>query len=86
MALDSLASELDALRSHWESNNRNNHRLSSNFDLDQTPTKETHDGTSISESVTNWRRRLEEEENRNSSFNADKAKPSHADEPSSNMI
>jgi DNA repair exonuclease SbcCD ATPase subunit len=80
MALDSLASELDALRNHWESNNRNNHRLSSTFDLDQTPTKETHDGTDLSESVTNWRRRLEEEETRNSSLNADRA------EPGSNMI
>ncbi|QKX56610.1 uncharacterized protein TRUGW13939_03715 [Talaromyces rugulosus] len=80
MALDSLASELDALRNHWESNNRNNHRLSSTFDLDQTPTKETHDGTDLSESVTNWRRRLEEEEIRNSSLNADRA------ESGSNMI
>ncbi|CRG85770.1 Tip elongation aberrant protein 1 [Talaromyces islandicus] len=85
MALDSLASELDALRSHWESNNRNNHRLSSTFDLEQTPTKETHDGTSLSESVTNWRRRLEEEENRNSSLNADKAKTS-IEESGNNVI
>lgn len=85
MALDSLASELDALRSHWETNNRNNHRLSSTFDLEQTPTKETHDGTGLSESVTNWRRRLEEEETRNSSFNADKAKSS-LDGSSTNMI
>ncbi|KAH8692944.1 putative cell polarity protein [Talaromyces proteolyticus] len=92
MALDSLATELDALRSHWESNNRNNNRLSSTFDLDQTPTKETHEGTSLSESVTNWRRRLEEEEARANTPNAlssDAAKSSHgglADEASGNMI
>lgn len=66
MALDSLANELDALRTHWESANRN-HRLSSTFDLDATPTKEIHDGNNLSASVTNWRRRLEEEEARTSS-------------------
>jgi Galactose oxidase, central domain len=65
MALDSLANELDALRSHWESTNRN-HRLSSTFDLDPTtPTKESHhESGTLSQSVTNWRRRLEEEEAR----------------------
>ncbi|OKL60507.1 hypothetical protein UA08_04263 [Talaromyces atroroseus] len=67
MALDSLANELDALRSHWESTNRN-HRLSSTFDLDATtPIKESHEGSTLSQSVTNWRRRLEEEEARASS-------------------
>ncbi|KAL1971051.1 hypothetical protein VTN77DRAFT_2 [Rasamsonia byssochlamydoides] len=66
LALDSLANELDALRSHWESTNRN-YRLSSNFDLDRTPTKESSDGGGLSESLTNWRRRLEEEEARASS-------------------
>jgi hypothetical protein len=66
MALDSLANELDALRSHWESTNRS-HRLSSTFDLEATPTKETHEGNTLSESVSSWRRRLEEEELRASS-------------------
>ncbi|EEA20674.1 Negative regulator of mitotic exit [Talaromyces marneffei ATCC 18224] len=66
MALDSLANELDALRSHWESTNRS-HRLSSTFDLEATPTKETHESSTLSESVSNWRRRLEEEELRASS-------------------
>lgn len=35
-ALDSLANELDALRSHWESTNRS-YRLSSQFDFERNP-------------------------------------------------
>ncbi|KAL1865070.1 Negative regulator of mitotic exit [Paecilomyces lecythidis] len=61
MALDSLASELDALRSHWESTNRN-YRLSNQYDFDRTPTKETHETGNLSDSLASWRRRLEEEE------------------------
>ncbi|GAD92115.1 cell polarity protein (Tea1), putative [Paecilomyces variotii No. 5] len=61
MALDSLASELDALRNHWESTNRN-YRLSNQYDFDRTPTKETHDTGNLSDSLASWRRRLEEEE------------------------
>lgn len=62
LALDSLANELDALRSHWENTNRN-YRLSSQFDFDRTPTKESHD-TGLSDALSNWRRRLDEEEAR----------------------
>lgn len=62
MALDSLANELDALRSHWESTNRN-YRLSSQLDFDRTPTKETY-GEGLSDSLASWRRRLHEEETR----------------------
>ncbi|RCI16759.1 hypothetical protein L249_2944 [Ophiocordyceps polyrhachis-furcata BCC 54312] len=36
-ALDNLASELETLRSHWESTNKS-YRLSSNFDFDHPPT------------------------------------------------
>lgn len=43
MALDSLANELEALRTHWESTNRN-YRLSTQLDLDRTPTKESSGG------------------------------------------
>ncbi|KAK2734915.1 Negative regulator of mitotic exit [Myotisia sp. PD_48] len=60
LALDSLANELDALRTHWESTNRN-YRLSTQFDFDRTPTKETY-GEGLSDSLASWRRRLEEEE------------------------
>ncbi|KAK2865335.1 hypothetical protein FQN49_003682 [Arthroderma sp. PD_2] len=62
MALDSLANELDALRSHWETTNRS-YRISTQFDFDQTPTKETY-GEGLSDSLANWRRRLDEEEAR----------------------
>ncbi|PGH13436.1 hypothetical protein AJ80_06305 [Polytolypa hystricis UAMH7299] len=58
-ALDSLASELDALRSHWEVTNRS--RLSTQFDFDRTPTKDTYD-VGLSDSLASWRRRLDEEE------------------------
>lgn len=62
MALDSLANELEALRSHWESTNRN-YRLSTQLDLDRTPTKENSDGPAMmNDSLAEWRRRLDEEE------------------------
>ena len=61
LALDNLASELDALRSHWESNTRN-YRMSSQFDFERTPTKESSGGGELSDSLANWRKRLEEEE------------------------
>lgn len=62
MALDSLANELEALRTHWESTNRN-YRLSSQLDLERTPTKENSEGPALmSDSLAEWRRRLDEEE------------------------
>ncbi|PGH09859.1 hypothetical protein AJ79_05585 [Helicocarpus griseus UAMH5409] len=61
MALDSLASELDALRSHWESTNRN-YRLSTQFDFDRTPTKGTYGESGLSDSLASWRKRLDDEE------------------------
>lgn len=59
MALDSLANELEALRTHWESTN--NYRLSTQSDIDRTPTKETHDGGGLSDSLAEWRRRLDDD-------------------------
>jgi hypothetical protein len=82
LALDSLANELDALRNHWENTNRN-YRLSTNFDLDRTPTKESSDGGGLSESLTSWRRRLEEEEARASSPTIDTPDPKKALSPDS---
>ncbi|KAI3290463.1 hypothetical protein DTO002I6_6386 [Penicillium roqueforti] len=62
MALDSLANELDALRSHWESTNRN-YRLSSQLDLERTPTKDHSDGPALmSDSLAEWRRRLDDDD------------------------
>ncbi|EME87039.1 uncharacterized protein MYCFIDRAFT_104319, partial [Pseudocercospora fijiensis CIRAD86] len=40
LALDSLASELDALRTHWETTNKN-YRLSDRFEYERTPTSAT---------------------------------------------
>ncbi|CAG8887884.1 unnamed protein product [Penicillium egyptiacum] len=62
MALDSLANELDALRTHWESTNRN-YRLSSQLDLERTPTKDNSDGPALmSDSLAEWRRKLDDDD------------------------
>lgn len=67
LALDSLASELDALKSRWESTSRS-YRLSNQFDFEKTPTKENvgggggGGGAELSENLANWRKRLEDEE------------------------
>ena len=63
LALDNLASELDALRSHWESSARN-YRMSNQFDFERTPTKESSGGGELSDSLANWRKKLEEEEDK----------------------
>lgn len=54
MALDSLASELESLRTHWETTNKN-YRLSDKFDFERTPTR---DGDELGESLASWRRQL----------------------------
>ena len=59
MALDSLASELDALRSHWETTQ--NYRLSDRFDFEHTPTTSAHPTTASGDfgsSLANWRQGL----------------------------
>jgi hypothetical protein len=58
MALDNLASELDALRSHWETTNKA-YRLSDRFDFEQTPTNEKNE---LSESLAQWRQRMDIED------------------------
>ncbi|KAL8995541.1 MAG: hypothetical protein Q9169_004743 [Polycauliona sp. 2 TL-2023] len=62
MALDHLASELENLRTHWEGTHRN-YRLSNQFEFERTPTSATTTGgPGMSESLANWRKRLEEED------------------------
>lgn len=63
VALDHLASELETLRTHWEGTHRN-YRLSNQFDFERTPTSATSTGGNgeLSESLANWRRRLDAEE------------------------
>ena len=58
LALDSLASELDALRTHWETTNKN-YRLSDKFDFERTPTSANNNTASSDfSSLANWRSRL----------------------------
>ena len=76
MALDSLASELETLRTQWEGTHRT-YRLSSQFDFERTPTATTTTGTGtgtmagsagggaggeLSDSLASWRKRLDAEE------------------------
>ncbi|KAH7333205.1 hypothetical protein BKA65DRAFT_403806 [Rhexocercosporidium sp. MPI-PUGE-AT-0058] len=69
MALDSLANELETLRSHWENTNKN-YRLSNAFDFeDRNPARGTNDGLGasnvgdgLSGSLSEWRKRLDAEE------------------------
>jgi hypothetical protein len=59
VALDSLASELDALRNHWESTNKS-YRLSNTFDFEKTPV--TPQQSDFSSNITQWRQKLAQEE------------------------
>ena len=59
VALDSLASELETLRTQWEGTHRT-YRLSSQFDFERTPTTAT--GGELSDSLASWRKRLDAEE------------------------
>lgn len=59
-ALDTLASELESLRSHWEDSHRT-YRLSNQFDFERnTPRNSTSPGV-IDESLADWRKRLSAE-------------------------
>ena len=61
LALDSLASELETLRSQWADTHRT-YRLSNQFDFERsTPTSATGPGN-MSDSLANWRKRLDAEE------------------------
>lgn len=63
-ALDNLASELETLRTHWEATNKN-YRLSNAFDFDTAAApvrKEEEGGAGLSESLADWRKRLDVDE------------------------
>ncbi|KAI1766289.1 hypothetical protein GGR53DRAFT_486909 [Hypoxylon sp. FL1150] len=76
-ALDNLANELDMLRSHWETTNKN-YRLSTNFDFEGSNNKRDDDGVGLglSESLADWRKRLDTEEREGDNFGD--AKGNHA--------
>lgn len=66
MALDSLATELETLRAHWETTNKN-YRLSNVFDFEEQSPTATRDisptkSTNLSSSIADWRKRLDAEE------------------------
>ncbi|KAF2724736.1 hypothetical protein K431DRAFT_217301 [Polychaeton citri CBS 116435] len=62
LALDSLANELDALRTHWETTNKN-YRLSDKFDFERTPNATSPKaGDAHLGSLANWRSRLDIDE------------------------
>ncbi|KAI5867587.1 hypothetical protein GGS23DRAFT_184620 [Durotheca rogersii] len=62
-ALDNLADELDFLRSHWETTNKAYDRMSSTFDFDIGSKRDDDSaGPGLSESLANWRKRLDEQE------------------------
>ena len=66
MALDSLANELETLRTHWETTNKN-YRLSNTFDFEEKPlqrttTTESEKQVGLSSSLADWRKRLDVEE------------------------
>lgn len=72
-ALDSLANELETLRTHWEKTNKN-YRLSSAFDFEKSAgnASDTTGGPSmLSDSLADWRKRLDAEEVKNSSDSGD---------------
>lgn len=61
-ALDNLANELETLRSHWETTNKN-YRLSNAFDFDPSGgTAKKDESLGLSESLADWRKRLDVEE------------------------
>ncbi|KAI1479763.1 hypothetical protein F4774DRAFT_418621 [Daldinia eschscholtzii] len=73
--LNDLANELDQLRSHWEATNKN-YRLSTNFDFEGLGSKKESDSAGLSESLADWRKRLDAEER--ASENIGTAKGDHA--------
>ena len=60
-ALDSLASELETLRSHWADTHRN-YRLSNQFDFERSAPNSAVGSGNMSDSLANWRKRLDAEE------------------------
>ena len=62
VALDSLATELDALRSHWEKTNKT-YRMSTAFDFEKSPTSA--EAGEFSNSLARWRQRLDQREGEN---------------------
>lgn len=65
LALDSLASELETLRSHWETTNKN-YRLSERFDFETQQQQRAGGPARTTESLANWRKGLDIDDDENS--------------------
>lgn len=61
LALDSLASELETLRSHWADTHRT-YRLSNQFDFERSAPNSAVGTGNMSDSLASWRKRLDAEE------------------------
>lgn len=61
LALENLADELDQLRSKWEATNEN-YRLSNAFEFETSKKEDDGVGLGLSESLADWRKRLDTEE------------------------
>ena len=61
LALDSLASELETLRSHWADTHRT-YRLSNQFDFERSNPNSAVGPGNMSDSLANWRKRLDAED------------------------
>ena len=61
LALDSLASELETLRSHWADTHRT-YRLSNQFDFERSTPNSAVGPGNMSDSLANWRKRLDAED------------------------
>jgi hypothetical protein len=76
MALDNLASELDALRSNWETTNKA-YRLSDRFDFERTPTSERGEFNDLSE----WRQRMNLDDDDDDDDERDVRRPAELHDP-----
>ena len=82
LALDSLASELETLRSHWADTHRT-YRLSSQFDFERSNPNSAVGSGNMSDSLANWRKRLDAEEaqkGRGGQRDSSESEPDHSRE------
>lgn len=77
MALDNLASELDALRSHWETTNKA-YRLSERFDFERTSNGEK---SGLNDTLSKWRSNMDLDDDAHSVTEMQDSKPKKAPSP-----
>lgn len=77
MALDNLASELDALRSHWETTNKA-YRLSDRFEFERTPSTSQDENT---ETMSQWKKQMKAEDEAQAGASTNQARPPQSEAP-----